>query len=34
MSPEEALAYGLIDHVIAHATEVIDPPEHVETAGV
>ncbi|HLL83093.1 MAG TPA: ATP-dependent Clp protease proteolytic subunit [Longimicrobium sp.] len=34
MSPEEALAYGLIDHVIAHATEVIDPPVHVETAGV
>jgi ATP-dependent Clp protease protease subunit len=34
MSPEEALQYGLIDHVIAHATEVIDPPVHVETAGV
>ncbi len=34
MSPEEALAYGLIDHVIAHATEVIDPPVHAETAGV
>ena len=34
MSPEEAQAYGLIDHVIAHATEVADPPVHVETAGV
>jgi ATP-dependent Clp protease protease subunit len=34
MSPEEALAYGLIDHVIAHATEVADPPVHAETAGV
>ncbi len=34
MSPDEALAYGLIDHVIAHATEVADPPVHAETAGV
>ena len=34
MSPEEALAYGLIDHVISHATEVADPPVHAETAGV
>ena len=33
MSPEEALAYGLIDHVIAHATEVADPPVHVEAVG-
>jgi len=34
MSPEEALAYGLIDHVISHATDVADPPVHAETAGV
>ncbi len=32
MSPEEALAYGLIDHVISHATEVADPPVHAATA--
>ena len=34
MSPEEAKAYGLIDHVIEHATDVADPPVHAETAGV
>jgi len=28
MSPEEAKSYGLIDHVIAHATDVADPPVH------
>jgi ATP-dependent Clp protease protease subunit len=33
MSPEEALSYGLIDHVIAHANEVADPPVHVESVG-
>ena len=33
MSPEEAKAYGLIDHVIEHATDVADPPVHVEAVG-
>ncbi len=33
MSPEEAQAYGLIDHVISHATDVADPPVHVEAVG-
>jgi ATP-dependent Clp protease protease subunit len=34
MSPEEAKNYGLIDHVIAHSTEVADPPVHATTAEV